>query len=47
MLLDNRVSWDDVIQGSKVGLDSSTPWGRLRMFQNEVPRVILGLRGRE
>jgi hypothetical protein len=45
ILLDNRVRWDDVIKGSRVGLDSSTPCcvGRLRVFQNEV----LSLRGRK
>ena len=48
-MLDNRVRWDDVIKGSRAGLDSRTPCciGRLRMFQNEVLRKILGLRGRK
>jgi hypothetical protein len=43
------VRWDDVIKGSRVGQDCSRPCciGRLRVFQNEVLRKILDLRGRK
>jgi hypothetical protein len=46
ILLDNRVRWDDVIKGGS-GLQHAVLYLKAEGVQNEVPRRVLGLRGRK